>query len=130
MTHPRDERGHVSAFMTAIMTAVIAAMGLVWDAGGMLIQRGQASSIAHEAARAGANEIDLAHFRSTGQRRLDETAAAQAARAHLRTSQASGQVEVTTEAITVTARRPYSSVLLPVGTRMAEARSTAAARAP
>lgn len=64
MTHPRDERGHVSAFMTAIMTAVIAAMGLVWDAGGMLIQRGQASSIAHEAARAGANEIDLAHFRS------------------------------------------------------------------
>ncbi|PSK96162.1 putative Flp pilus-assembly TadE/G-like protein [Murinocardiopsis flavida] len=128
--HSRGDRGHASAFVICTMGAVIACLGLVYDAGGMLIQRGQASAIADEAARTGAQQLDLAALRATGQRRLDPQDAERAARTHLAEAGARGAIAVDGASVTVTARLDYTSRFLPIGARTAEASSTAAARAP
>lgn len=126
----RGEVGQASAFIIGTMTAVIAALGLVWDAGGMLITRGTATTVAFEAARTGAQHLDLAVFRTTGERRLDPAAATAAAHDHLAAAGATGAVRVDGAEITVTAHLPYQARLLPIGTRTAQAQATAAARAP
>ena len=125
-----SEAGQASAFVICTLATVIACLGLVWDAGGMLIQRGRASSIADEAARAGAQQLDLLALRATGQRRLDPDAAASAAEDYLAQAGAQGSTDVQGTTITVTARLPYTSQILPLTTRTAEARATAAARTP
>ncbi|MUL41597.1 hypothetical protein FZ103_10485 [Streptomonospora sp. PA3] len=126
----REDAGQATAFVIAIMVAVLACVGLVWDAGGMLITRGQAGTIAAEAARTGAQQLDLAAFRATGERTLEPAAAARAARTYLARAGARGSVRVQGARITVTARLDYDSVLLPIGVRTAAAQATAAARAP
>ncbi|GAA4898306.1 pilus assembly protein TadG-related protein [Streptomonospora salina] len=125
----RDE-GQASVFVVAITAAVLACIALVWDAGGMLATRGQAGTIAAEAARAGAQQLDLAAFRATGERELAPAEAARTARSYLARSGATGTVAVEEARITVTARLDYESRLLPIGARTAQARATAAARAP
>ncbi|ROO62986.1 hypothetical protein EDC02_4995 [Micromonospora sp. Llam0] len=101
---PRGDSGAVT-----IQVLYIAVIGLLFAAalyGGatILAARSHGYSLAQSAARAGAQHIDLAHYRATGQIRLDPGPAAQAAKQYLAAAGATGTVDTVTLAeITVTA---------------------------
>lgn len=92
-----------------IQVLYIAVIGLLFAAalyggGTVLAARSRGYGLAQSAARAGAQQIDLAHYRHTGQIRLDPALAAQAAHQYLAAVGAAGTVDhVTLIEITVTA---------------------------
>jgi hypothetical protein len=92
-----------------IQVLYIAVIGLFFAAalyggGTVLAARSHGYSLAQSAARAGAQQIDLGVYRSTGQIRLDPARAAQAAKQYLASAGATGTVDTITLAdITVTA---------------------------
>jgi len=100
----RDDSGAVT-----IQVLYIAVIGLLFAAalygGGTLLgARSHGYGLAQSAARAGAQQIDLALYRDTGQVRLDPARAAQAAKQYLAAAGATGTVDhVTVNEITVTA---------------------------
>lgn len=72
--HPRDrttgsgtETGAISAFVVVIFTALMVLAGLVIDGGNMINARQKIIDDAEQAARLGANQIDEAALRSTGE---------------------------------------------------------------
>ena len=67
----RDERGRVTAFVVVITTACLLFAGLVLDGGLALAAKTKAIGQAQEAARAGAQALDLATYRANGKARLD-----------------------------------------------------------
>lgn len=79
----RDERGQVTAFVAGVMLALFVMGGLVIDGGYALAARRRAINEANEAARAGAQAVDLAEYRSTGAFDLDPAAAVAAVHAYL-----------------------------------------------
>ena len=78
-----DDRGAMSAFVVVLVVALLLLAGLVVDGGRAVNARALALDDAEQAARAGANQVDLAHLRQTGQVRLDRGEAERAARAFL-----------------------------------------------
>jgi hypothetical protein len=92
-----------------IQVLYIAVIGLLFAAalyggGTVLAARSHGYSLAQSAARAGAQQIDLTHYRTTGKVRLDPARAAQAAKQYLAAAGATGTVDkVTLAEITVTA---------------------------
>ncbi len=95
----RDERGRVTAFVVVITTACLLFAGLVLDGGLALAAKTKAIGHAQEAARAGAQELDLASYRAGGEARLDPSAAQAAAQRYLGAVGATGTV--TADATTV-----------------------------
>lgn len=95
----RDERGRVTAFVVVITTACLLFAGLVLDGGLALAAKTKAIGQAQEAARAGAQALDLATYRANGKARLDPSAAQTAARRYLGAVGATGTV--TADATTV-----------------------------
>lgn len=95
----RDEHGRVTAFVVVITTACLLFAGLVLDGGLALAAKTKAIGHAQEAARAGAQELDLAAYRTGGHARLDPSAAQAAARRYLGAVGATGTV--TADAATV-----------------------------
>lgn len=109
--HPpvlRDQHGRVSAFVVVLATGCLLFAGLVLDGGLALAAKTRAIGQAQEAARAGAQELDLTTYRATSVFRLDPTHAQAAAQHYLTTVHATGTVTVTgnTVAVTVTTRTP------------------------
>jgi Putative Flp pilus-assembly TadE/G-like len=104
----RDQQGRVSAFVVVLTTACLLFAGLVLDGGLALAAKTRAIGQAQEAARAGAQELDLTTYRATGVFRLDPTHARAAAQRYLTTVHATGAVTATdnTVAVTVTTRTP------------------------
>lgn len=104
----RDQHGRVTAFVVVLTTACLLFAGLVLDGGLALAAKTRAIGQAQEAARAGAQELDLTTYRTTGVFRLDPTHAQLAAQRYLSTIHATGAVTVTgnTVAVTVTTRAP------------------------
>jgi hypothetical protein len=100
----RDERGQVTAFIVVMVGALMLVAGLVIDGGLALAAEVRATDEAQSAARAGAQDIDLATYRQSGSVTLDPTAATQAAESYLATTGDSGQVVVAGDLITVTVR--------------------------
>jgi hypothetical protein len=104
-------RGDTGAVTIQIL--YIALVGLLFAAalfGGatVLAARTHGYSLAQSAARAGAQEIDLTLYRSTGQVRLDPARAAQAAKRYLSAAGATGTVDKVTQAeivVTATSRQ-------------------------
>lgn len=94
-----DEHGRVTAFVVVITTACLLFAGLVLDGGLALATKTQAIGHAQQAARAGAQELDLAAYRAGGQPQLDPEAARAAARRYLDAVGATGTV--TADATTV-----------------------------
>ncbi|GAA5120997.1 TadE/TadG family type IV pilus assembly protein [Haloechinothrix salitolerans] len=86
-----DERGQVTAFVVIITAACLLAAGLVLDGGLALSAKSRAIGQAQEAARAGAQELDLAAYRR-GTVRLNPAAARAAAQRYLHSVGASGTV--------------------------------------
>jgi Putative Flp pilus-assembly TadE/G-like len=96
------EQGQVTAFVVIIMAAFLAFAGLVYDGGNALAAKTAAIDEAQEAARAGAQQINLAAFRATGQVTLDPAAAAAAAQAYVAAAGGGDTATVTVTGDTVT----------------------------
>lgn len=64
------ERGSMSVFTVLFSVVVFLLAGLLVDGGAAINARLRASDIAEQAARAGADRIDVEHLRATGQARL------------------------------------------------------------
>jgi Flp pilus assembly protein TadG len=107
-----SDDGQVTAFVTVIAVALLALAGLVLDGGLALAAKVRALDAAQAAARVGAQQIDLATFRSTDTSRLDPARAAAAARAFLASAGLDGTASATATTVTVTVRTTSQTQLL------------------
>ncbi|WP_323747443.1 pilus assembly protein TadG-related protein [Catenulispora rubra] len=102
----------MTAFIVVVFAALLLFTGLVGDGGSALATRVRALDEASEAARAGAEQLDVGIFHRTGTRVLDETAATAAAKQYLAATGDSGTVTSTTDAVTVTVAASHHTWLL------------------
>lgn len=70
MKRPEGDRGTVAMFTTIFAVFVIALAGLLVDGGLTIHARQRAADIAEQAARAAADDIDIAYLRQTGKARI------------------------------------------------------------
>lgn len=123
----RDERGSVSAFVAVIAMALVMVAGLVYDGGEVLAAQARARDLAGNAARAGAQQLDLDALRLTGQPVLEPRRAVAAAEAFLADEGVAGDVVVTGARIRVTVRLIYDMRILPLSDRTIAATESAVA---
>jgi Flp pilus assembly protein TadG len=69
------ERGSLSLFVVIFAISVLMLAGLVYDGGLAITARQRAADVAEEAARAGANAIDVGALRAANALRVDEAEA-------------------------------------------------------
>jgi Flp pilus assembly protein TadG len=86
--------------------------GTVLDGGNAMAARIKATDIAQEAARAGANQIDMSALRNQGVLRLDPGRAQTAAQDFLTRAATTGTVTATTVEVTVTVTRTQPTLIL------------------
>ncbi|WP_239341607.1 pilus assembly protein TadG-related protein [Frankia sp. CiP3] len=110
--HGRGDAGVVTAFTVVFVTALILVAGLVLDGGLALAAKVRAIHTAEEAARAGAQAVDLAGYRADGHVRLDPAGARQRAQAFLAAAGVAGTVVVTGTRVTVTVHATVPTQLL------------------
>jgi len=94
--------GQITAFVVVMMAALILLAGLVLDGGLTLAARERALGEAQEAARAGAQAINLAVYRQDGTLVLTPGQAVADARAYLAGIGAAGTATATGNVVTVT----------------------------
>ncbi len=125
---PRGDAGIVAVWMVfVIFIAAFLAAALV-GTGVLVGARVHGYDLAQQAARAGAQQIDLATYRSSGVLRLDPARAATAAKQFLAAASATGTVTVTAARITVTATSHQPTPMLrPFGYPTVTVTATAAA---
>jgi len=111
---PGADRGSATGWALMIVFVGALLAGAVLDGGNAMAARVQALDIAQQAARAGANQLDLAALRNSGQLRLDPAAAATAARAFLAAAGATGTVAATADQVSVTVHLSQPTLLLTV----------------
>ncbi|MFY7069706.1 TadE/TadG family type IV pilus assembly protein [Nocardiopsis changdeensis] len=122
----RDDRGQVSAFVAVMAVAFIACLGLVYEGGELLQARRQTATLAQEAARVGAQQLDWNTYREGADEvPLDPAAASAAAQAFLSSAGATGTVSVSGDTVTVTCTMSYSFTLVPAGSTTVETTATA-----
>ncbi|NKZ01450.1 hypothetical protein [Nocardiopsis alborubida] len=132
--------GSPSAFVIAIAATLLACLGLVHDGAQMLWAKTRTTTLAHEAARAGAQHLDADLLR-TDTLALDRNEARSAAQDHARlagagagagTNAAVGvDVVVSADEVTVTVTTAYRPTLLVVlGEVEIASRATATAHTP
>lgn len=109
---PWSDEGGATVYIVCLTLALFAVAALVFDAGLGISTKATARGVAAEAARTGAAEIDLAHWRATGETRLDPSAAENAALDYLADAGYSGTASATVEAVTVTVETSWDPVLL------------------
>jgi hypothetical protein len=125
-----EERGQLSAFVAILVLPLVLVVGLVADGGGTLAAHEQAVSTAFEAARAGAQAVDLGVLRATGRVLLDAQAAVREAGAFLSAVGDTGSVSVAGNTVTVTVVVHHRlSVLSAIGVGPVTVRGTASATA-
>lgn len=107
-----SDRGSVSAFVLVLVIGLFMLAGLGLDGGLALAAKIRATGQAESAARAGAQALDLATYRETGQLRLDASRAQRLAHEYLSTVGATGTVEVTGDTVTVHVDETYRTQLL------------------
>jgi Flp pilus assembly protein TadG len=122
-----DETGTVSTFVAVIAVGLIMVAGLVYDGGQVLAAQATARDLAANAARAGAQELDLDLLRAEGVASLDPDRANSAAIDYLRANGVEGSVRIDGPNITVTALVPARMRILPVPDRTVRASDTATA---
>jgi hypothetical protein len=131
--HPSDG-GQVTAFTVIMVAALIMFAGLVLDGGLALAANVRALNEAQEAARSGAQALDLATFRATGNVVLDPAEAVASARQYLAATgnpdAPSVPVTVAGDQVTVTVTRTQRmQILRVVGVQQITVDATATARA-
>jgi hypothetical protein len=122
----RDE-GAMSTFLAVIFLGLLMAAGLVVDGGRKIIALREASHLADNAARAGAQAVDLDVLRSTGVITLDSYQAITGASDYLAAAGHTGEVAVAGDTVTVTVTLTVDPALLPVDPFVVTATETAAA---
>lgn len=75
----RSERGAATAFFLMLVVVLFACAGLVFDGGSALNARMRLADVAEQAARAGADQVDVEALRDSGTLEVDTEAARQAA---------------------------------------------------
>jgi hypothetical protein len=96
------DSGQITAFVVVMATALILLAGLVLDGGLTLAARERALNLAQEAARAGAQGINLATYRQNGDFVLNPALAEADAEQYLASTGTQGTVQVTGNTVTVT----------------------------
>lgn len=110
---PGAEQGSIALWFAITAIAAVAMLGLVVDGGAALATRERAADLAGQAARAGAGALQPATLRSNPARLAPDPAAArQAALDILDAAGATGEVSVSGDTVTVTARVAKSTVIL------------------
>lgn len=122
-----DERGTVSAMVAVIATALIMVAGLAYDGGQVITAQATARDLAANAARAGAQEVNLDELRDTGVTLLDADRAIAAAQAYLAGSGHTGTATVDGASITVSVQVRQPMRILPLPDRVVTASDTATA---
>jgi len=92
------EAGVVTVFVVVLMVALLLVAGLVFDGGRTIVAKRHAINLAEQAARAGAQALDIATLRAGGPVRLDPRQARRAALDYLRSAGETGTVAVTRDA--------------------------------
>jgi len=127
MSH-HAESGAVSTFLAVLALALLAAVGLVTDGGRKVNALREASQLADNAARAGAQAVDLDTLRSDGDIALLPDEAEQAVRNYLAVvGQTATEVVVAGDTISVTVEITFDPLLLPTGPITVTATETATA---
>jgi hypothetical protein len=106
------EQGSATPWALGLAVIGLLAAGLVFDGGGAMAARVEAWTIAQQAARRGADQIDLVQLRTTGAIAIDPPAAAAAAQQWLAQAGVEGSVVATPEQVTVTVTTTSQAVLL------------------
>lgn len=122
------EDGSVTAFIVIVFAALLLFAGLVGDGGAALAAQVRAMDEASEAARAGAEKLDVGIFHRTGTRVLDEKAATVAAKQYMAATRDSGTATATSGAVTVTvfaSHRTWLLGLIGMNTMTVQAAATA-----
>lgn len=114
MTIRHDDHGAISTFLAVVFVALLMAAGLVVDGGRKVAALREASHLADNAARAGAQAVDLDTLRSTGVVAVDPTQAAALADEYLAAAGHTGQVSVNEDTVTVTVTLTVEPALLPI----------------
>jgi Flp pilus assembly protein TadG len=107
----RDD-GTVAVFVVVLFAAFVMFGGLILDGGGALADKTTAMGVGQEAARAGAQQLDLAAFRQTGTVRLLHDPAIAAAQSYLAKAGATGTATVEGNTVTVTVTMVHRAQLL------------------
>jgi Flp pilus assembly protein TadG len=111
--HPGgDDRGQITAAVAVLAVLLFALAGLVLDGGRALAAKAHALSLAAEAARAGAQQLDTATLRTTGVATLNPAAARDRATAFLTANNTTGTATATGETVTVTVTTRTATSLL------------------
>jgi Flp pilus assembly protein TadG len=106
----------VTAFVTIFVVALLFVIGLVLDGGYLLAAQREASNVAAQAARAGAQELDEGAFRADSSRDvIDVPRAEAAAYAFLAKVGRTGEAHASPDGVTVTVTIKRKMLILPLG---------------
>jgi Flp pilus assembly protein TadG len=122
-----NERGAVSTFLAVLALALLMAAGLAIDGGRKVNALSEASHLADNAARAGAQAVDLDTLRTTGTLQLQPDEAVVRVDEYLAPLGHTADVTVTGDTVTVTISLTINPVLLPTGPITVTATETATA---
>lgn len=106
------DRGSVTVFTTVVCMGLFAFVGLAVDGGEALAAKTQALGQAADAARAGAQALNLADLRHHAQITLDPVLADRAALAYLTTQAAHGTAHADGQQVSVTVTRTVPTLFL------------------
>lgn len=98
----RGDDGAATLWMVFAVSIVFAVAGLVFDGGNLISTKREAVNDAEEAARAGAQAIDVSTVLAAGGTQLDPAAATARAQQFLATNGWAGAVTADTQSVTVT----------------------------
>jgi len=107
-----DDRGSAAGWAIGTMAVGLLLAGLLFDGAAAMTTKAQAWSVAQQAARRGADQLDLATLRATGEVLIDPAAAEDAAADWLAQAGVSGSVDATVEQVSVTVTVTEATVLL------------------
>ncbi|MFZ3555834.1 pilus assembly protein TadG-related protein [Streptomyces sp. BH055] len=124
------DRGQVTAFVAGVLLGLWLFAGIVVDGGLALAAKAQALDIAQEAARTGAQQLDVAGLRGANTIRLRQQAAAATARTYVTGKGASGTVTVKGADVTVhVTQHQRAQILQLIGVRTLTLTANATAHA-
>ncbi|KPI17627.1 hypothetical protein OK074_1648 [Actinobacteria bacterium OK074] len=125
-----DDRGQVTAFVVGTVLALWLFAGIVVDGGLALAGKAGALDTAQEAARTGAQELDIGRLRGAADVRLTRASAAAAARGYVAATGDSGTATVRGDTVTVhVTHHQHAQILQLVGVRTLTVTATATAQA-
>ncbi|MFM9446950.1 pilus assembly protein TadG-related protein [Streptomyces acidiscabies] len=125
-----DDRGQVTAFVVGTVLVLWLFAGIVVDGGLALAGKARALDTAQEAARTGAQQLDIGRLRTADDVRLTGTRATAAAQAYVTSTGDTGTASAHGDEVTVrVTHRQRAQILQLVGVRTLTVTATATARA-